>query len=175
MKTLAQPDDHARCFPPVITPETRLLILGSLPGRQSLAAQQYYAHPRNQFWRLIGEVIDTNLAALPYEARLKRLLAHTIGLWDVVGEAIRPGSLDMRITGAVPNDLTTVLTGLPMLTAIAFNGKTASRVGRHQLFSRTQPATVDTLIDLPSSSPAHTQSYEEKARSWRALKEFIGR
>lgn len=175
MTTLPQSDNHACCFPPVITPETRLLILGSLPGRQSLAAQQYYAHPRNQFWRLIGEVIDTNLVALPYKYRLERLLAHNIGLWDVVGEAIRPGSLDMRITEAVPNDLTLVLTGLPMLTVIAFNGKTASRIGRHQLFSGTPPATVNALLDLPSSSPAYTLSYVEKARTWHTLKKYIGR
>lgn len=175
MTSLPQPDDYARCFPPVITSQTRLLILGSLPGRQSLAAQQYYAHPRNQFWRLMGEVVGMDLAALPYENRLERLIAHNIGLWDVIGEATRPGSLDTLITGAMPNDLAMLLAGLPMLTAIAFNGKTASRIGRQQLFSATSPATVNSLLDLPSSSPAYTLSYSKKARYWVVLRNFIRR
>ena len=174
MTTLPEPDDHARCLPPIVTPKTRLLILGSLPGRRSLAVQQYYAHPRNQFWRLIGEVVGIDLAKLPYERRLEQLVAHNIGLWDVIGEATRPGSLDTSITSAVPNDLGTLLSGLPMLNAIAFNGQTASRLGRHQMSLGTLPATVNALLDLPSSSPAYTLSYVEKARSWHALRECIG-
>lgn len=175
MMTMPQQNDHARCFPPIVTPETRLLILGSLPGRQSLAVQQYYAHPRNQFWRLMGEVVGTDLAALPYERRLDQLVAHNIGLWDVIGEATRPGSLDTRITGALPNDLATLMASLPMLSAIAFNGQTASRIVRHQLFSGTPPVALNAILDLPSSSPAYTLSYLKKARSWHALKECIER
>ncbi|MCK2125050.1 DNA-deoxyinosine glycosylase, partial [Pseudomonas sp. PNPG3] len=74
-----------------------ILVLGSFPGAASLAAGQYYAHPRNQFWRLISAVVGEDLATLPYAERLPRLLAHGVGLWDVLGECEREGSLDSNI------------------------------------------------------------------------------
>ena len=83
-----------RSFPPVVDKNTRLLMLGSLPGEASLAAQRYYAHPRNLFWRLMGLVIGEALESLDYNARLATLLRHRVGLWDVVAEAAREGSLD---------------------------------------------------------------------------------
>jgi hypoxanthine-DNA glycosylase len=79
---------------PVIAPDTRILILGSFPGAASLAAQQYYAHPRNQFWKLVGELVNEDLYNLPYDERLPRLLAHRFGLWDVLAACEREGSLD---------------------------------------------------------------------------------
>ena len=88
---------------PVGSQDARLLLLGSLPGEASLAAQRYYAHPTNQFWRLLGAAIGEELAALDYEARLERLAERDIALWDVVGEARRQGSLDGAIRGATPN------------------------------------------------------------------------
>jgi len=84
-------------LPPVARPDARLFILGSLPGDASLAAAQYYAHPRNHFWRLLGSVIEEDLHALAYEQRLERLAEHRIGLWDVIGSAVRRGSLDQAI------------------------------------------------------------------------------
>lgn len=135
--------------------------------------EQYYAHPRNQFWHLIGEVVGVNLADLPYHSRLQSLLDHDIGLWDVINEATRPGSLDTRISGAVPNDLDSLLEDMPRLTAIAFNGKTASWIGRRQLTAAGSMLDDKTLLDLPSSSPAYTLSYSEKAQSWNVLKKFI--
>ena len=86
-------DEVKRSFPPVADARTRLLVLGSLPGEESLARRQYYANPRNHFWRLIGEVARLDLNALPYEARLEALLAAGIGLWDTVGAATRRGLL----------------------------------------------------------------------------------
>src|SRR5690606_9026467 len=94
-----------RAFDPVVDAETRLLVLGSLPGDASLRAGQYYGHPRNAFWRLMGGVTGRDLAALPYEARLVALQAAGVGLWDVVASADRPGSLDAAIRQPEAADL----------------------------------------------------------------------
>lgn len=158
-----------RAFAPVIDANTRLLILGSLPGDASLKAAQYYAHPQNAFWRLTGGVIGADLVALPYPQRLDALKAAGVGLWDVIASAVRPGSLDGAIRDAEAADLNLLVTGLPGLKAVAFNGGTASRIGRRTL---KPPADVQ-LIDLPSSSPAYTRSLESKAEAWSALKRFL--
>lgn len=157
-----------RSFPPVVDAQTRLLILGSLPGEISLARQRYYAHPRNAFWRLVGGVLGIDLARLDYAARLETLLARHIGLWDVVAGATRHGSLDGALRDIEANDLTALVATLPDLRAIAFNGKTAAKLGRGALGAKTL-----TLIDLPSSSPAYTLSYDGKAARWAGLAGFI--
>lgn len=159
-----------RAFDPVVDGNTRLLILGSLPGDASLKAAQYYAHPQNAFWRLVGGVIRRDLAALPYPDRLEALKAAGVGLWDVVASAERPGSLDGAIRNAEAADLNRLVDALPALKAIAFNGGTASRLGRRGLASSGHIA----LIDLPSSSPAYTRPFMEKAAAWAALGPFIG-
>lgn len=152
-------------FPPVVDVNTRLLILGSLPGDASLKAGQYYAHPRNAFWRLTGGVIGTDLVALPYPERLDALKAAGVGLWDVIASADRSGSLDAAIRNAEAADLNRLIDSLPALRAVAFNGGTAARLGRRGLTSRPRLA----LIDLPSSSPAHTRPLAEKAAAWGVL------
>lgn len=159
----------SRCFAPAVTPDVRVLILGSLPGERSLAQQQYYAHPRNQFWRLVGELAGEDLSSLDYEARLVRLHAQGIGLWDVVATAIRPGSLDQHLRDVIPNRLVDLTASLPELRAIAFNGSTASRIGRREIGQ----ADRLTLIDLPSSSPAYTLPYARKADAWRTLAAWL--
>ena len=150
---------------PVGSSDARLLILGSLPGEASLRAGRYYAHPQNQFWRLLGHAIGENLAGLHYDDRLARLVARDIALWDVVGEARREGSLDAAIRGATSNQLRDYAATHPRLQAIAFNGKTAARLGRAALGRLTGPS----LIDLPSSSPAYTLGFAQKAAQWRLL------
>lgn len=152
-------------FPPVADANTRTLILGSLPGAASLAAGRYYANPRNQFWRLLGIVTGTDLEPLCYDDRLAELRRHGIGLWDVVGEAVRPGSLDARIADAVPNNLATLADSLPRLSTVAFNGGTAARLGMPLLSGRPHLR----LLRLPSSSPAHAIPFERKLEAWRAL------
>ncbi len=151
---------------PVVAADTRLVILGSFPGVASLAAQQYYGHPRNGFWPLVGGVIDVELRALPYVARLDALLAHGIGVWDVIAQAEREGSLDAAIRKQTPNPLVDLVVSLPRLKAIAFNGGTAARLGRRQL---KDVAHRFELIDLPSSSPAHTLAFDEKRLAWARL------
>lgn len=157
-------------LPPVARADARLFILGSLPGDVSLAAGQYYAHPQNQFWRLLGEVIGEDLKALPYGERLERLADHRIGLWDVIGSAVRRGSLDQAIRLANHNRLEQLAYDFPDLQAIAFNGGTSASIGRKVIGSHDQL----TLIDLPSSSPANTRPFGEKAAAWARLKAFCG-
>ena len=153
----------------MVAPDTRVLILGSLPGEASLAAARYYAHPQNRFWRLVGAVIDQDLAQLEYDARLEALLSARIGLWDTVASARRAGSLDAALRAVERNALGELVTTLPALRAIGFNGATAARIGRRAL-GRTPLA----LIDLPSSSPAHARmTLEEKAQRWKSLREFL--
>ena len=157
-------------FDPVVDANTRLLILGSLPGDASLRAAQYYGHPQNAFWRLIGGVIGRDLAALPYDHRLAALTAARIGLWDVIASAERPGSLDAAIRRPEAADLRGLTASLPDLRAVAFNGGKAARLGRAVL---TPPPGV-ALMDLPSSSPAHARPFEQKAAAWAGLADWLG-
>jgi hypoxanthine-DNA glycosylase len=155
-----------RSFSPVVDDKVRLLILGSLPGDASLAKAQYYGHPQNKFWELVGVVIDVDLRALPYEERLNTLLAHGVGLWDVIAEAERKGSLDAAIRNEKHNALLELVRSLPTLKAVAFNGGTAAKIGRRQL--KTMSGKL-ALIDLPSSSPAYTLPLENKAATWSKI------
>jgi len=100
-------------LPPIARSDARLFILGSLPGDASLAAQAYYAHPTNQFWRLLGSAIGEELQSLPYEERLETLARHGIGLWDVIASADRPGSLDQAIRLAEHNRIEELLRDFP--------------------------------------------------------------
>jgi len=156
-------------FAPVAGVDTHLLILGSLPGDASLRAAQYYAHPRNGFWPLIGGVLGEELSALPYEQRLERLTARGVGLWDVIASAERSGSLDAAIRSPEAADLRGLVESLPNLRAVAFNGGLAARLGRRIL----RDLEAATLIDLPSSSPAHAISLSAKADSWAILETFL--
>ena len=158
-------------LPPIAQSDARLFVLGSLPGDASLAARQYYAHPTNQFWRLLGRAIGEELQTLPYEERLKRLAQRRVGLWDVIASASRRGSLDQAIREAAHNQVAHLFHDFPDLRAIAFNGSTASAAGR-RLIADPPPQVV--LIDLPSSSAANTRPFAEKAAAWGRLREFVG-
>jgi hypoxanthine-DNA glycosylase len=156
-------------FPPVVAPDTRVLVLGSLPGERSLAAGRYYAHPQNRFWHLIGKVVGMNLEPLDYDARLAALLAAKIGLWDTVASARRAGSLDAAIREAQHNPLAELASSLPELRAVGFNGKASARIGLPQL-----AGTGLALIALPSSSPANASvPLAEKEKLWGTLAEFL--
>lgn len=161
---------RAVAFAPIVDSRVRLLILGSLPGAASLAAQRYYAHPRNLFWQLAGAVIGRDdLPSLDYDTRLATLLAARVGLWDTIRSALRPGSLDAAIRDAEHAALRELVTTLPNLRAVGFNGKTSARIGRAQL-----AGSGLALIDLPSSSPAHAaMSLADKRNRWLELRQFI--
>ena len=163
--------ERKRSFPPVVDQNTRVLILGSLPGEASLAATQYYAHPRNTFWRLLETVLDAPLVSLPYADRLTTLQQRGVGLWDVVAEAERRGSLDAAILNPSANDLLALVKTLPALRAVAFNGGTSAKLG-----SRLLAPVADRIetVALPSSSPAHAaRSFAEKAEMWGVLRDWL--
>ena len=150
---------------PILDAGVRILVLGSFPGGASLAAGQYYAHPRNQFWRLISSVVDEDLAALPYAERLPRLLAHGVGLWDVLGECERVGSLDSAIRKPAANDFDRLRELCPLLETVGFNGQASGK------FAPQFAAAGYRTVVLPSSSPAHmAMSFEQKLEVWSRLR-----
>ena len=155
-------------FPPVTGGRTRVLILGSLPGERSLAEQRYYAHPQNQFWRLIGHVIGRDVVSLDYDDRLAALRDAGVGLWDVVASARRSGSTDATIRDHTTNDLAALVEALPALRAVAFNGGKALAIGRPLLAGRGLA-----MIALPSSSPLHTVGSAAKQPVWNALAAYL--
>ncbi|HEY0085549.1 MAG TPA: DNA-deoxyinosine glycosylase [Allosphingosinicella sp.] len=162
-------DELKRSFAPVADARTRVLVLGSLPGEQSLAQARYYAHPQNQFWRLIGAVIGRDLVPLPYEERLEALLSAGVALWDTIGAARRRGSLDGAIRDVEANALGRLADTLPELRAVGFNGGKSAAMGIPRLAGRAGLA----LIALPSSSPAYTLPFAAKLEQWRALASFL--
>lgn len=149
---------------PVLDAGVRILVLGSFPGAASLAAGQYYAHPRNQFWRLISSVVGEDLAALSYAERLPRLLAHGVGLWDVLGECERVGSLDSAIRKPAANDFDRLRELCPLLETVGFNGQASGK------FAPQFSAAGYSTIVLPSSSPAYMAiSLNQKLQFWNKL------
>lgn len=154
---------------PVIDATTKVLLMGSLPGRVSLEQRRYYAHPQNQFWRLVGGVVGTDLARLDYPDRLAALLRSGIGLWDVIGSATRTGSLDSAIRDATIRDLGSLLDAYPGLRALAFNGGTAYRIGVRQLGDAARLP----LLALPSSSAAYTIEMAAKQVEWNGIRAFL--
>ncbi|HEY6512542.1 MAG TPA: DNA-deoxyinosine glycosylase [Burkholderiaceae bacterium] len=148
---------------PVVSPDTRLLVLGSFPSAASLAAAQYYAHPRNQFWPILSALWGVDLRALPYASRLAEARRRGLGIWDVYASCRREGSLDSAIEEAMPNDLAGLVATLPRLSAIAHNGGESARTMR---WTRT---LVPHVVQLPSSSPANASwSLARKVDAWRA-------
>lgn len=149
---------------PVTDPQIRVLVLGSFPGAASLAAGQYYAHPRNHLWRILSALTGEDLAALPYLERLPRLLWHRIGLWDVLGACERQGSLDADIRHPAANDFGRLRTLCPLLETVGFNGQASGKFAPG--FAQ---AGYRTLV-LPSTSPAHAAlTFEQKLALWRGL------
>ena len=155
-------------LPPVLSRDARVLILGSFPGEASLAAKQYYAHPRNHFWPLVAALIGAPLPSLPYRERLAILRAHGVGLWDTIVACERRGSLDGAIRNAERADVAHVRRAAPALALVCFNGRTAARA-----LPIWREAGYATLA-LPSSSPAYTKPIAEKLAAWRAIGEFLG-
>jgi hypoxanthine-DNA glycosylase len=161
--------DRLQGLPPVIARGTQLVVLGSFPGAASLAARQYYAHPRNQFWPLMSALLAIDLPALPYARRLRVLRERGVGLWDVYASCRRQGSLDSAIEDATPNDLASLRRRAPRLRAVAHNGGESAR------FMRATAALGVPVIRLPSTSPANASwSFERKLAAWRAVFDEFG-
>lgn len=156
-------------LPPVLSRDVRVLILGSFPGAASLAAGQYYAHPRNHFWPLMAAVTGVPLPELPYRRRLVALRATGIGLWDAIVACRRKGSLDGAIRDATPGDAARVRRAAPTLALVCFNGQTAARA-----LPMWRDAGYSTLV-LPSSSPAYTRAFADKLAAWQEIGVFLRR
>ncbi len=167
----------SRGFPPIAAADAKILVLGSLPGQASLAAQQYYAQPQNAFWRIMGELFAAG-PDLPYAQRAERLRSSGVALWDVCQAAVRPGSLDTAIKRdtIVINDFAGFLASHPRIAHVCANGGAA-----HQLYLRRVlpglPAAQAALPlhRLPSTSPAHASlRYGQKLEHWRLLTTLLG-
>ncbi len=157
-------------FAPSAAPDARVLILGSMPGGESLRRQQYYAHPRNAFWRIMGTLFDFS-PDLPYAERLDRLKKHHVALWDSLVGCERDGSLDSNIRDPEPNDIPRLLRECPSIRMIFCNGTASFRFLKKyhaELFDRSDL----TVVQLPSTSPAAAVfSFEEKLARWRTVKD----
>jgi hypoxanthine-DNA glycosylase len=163
------------CFGPIVSPDSRLLILGTLPGEESLIRRQYYGHPRNHFWPIIaaafGEVLPVS-----YDDRIAMLGRHRIALWDVLQSAQRVGSLDSKIENPIANDFGAFFAGHPNIRTLAFNGNNAHKFFRRFVEKKQNfPLNQIRMLFLPATSPAYAGPFEEKAAKWReALAGAIG-
>ncbi|MDP3799715.1 MAG: DNA-deoxyinosine glycosylase [Polaromonas sp.] len=154
-------------LPPLVSPRTRLLILGSFPGAASLAAQQYYGHPQNHFWKILQAIWPDSPMVTgvdSYQNRSEWLLSKRLGLWDVYAACERDGSLDSKIRNAVVNDFAAVRQLCPELRAIAHNGGESFKHSKYTLLLGLP------VYKLPSTSPANASwSFERKLGSWREV------
>jgi hypoxanthine-DNA glycosylase len=158
---------------PVIARHTRLVVLGSFPSEASLAARQYYAHPRNHFWPILSALWQVDLRSLPYRARLAEVLRRGLGIWDVYASCRRAGSLDSAIEQARYNDFASLKQRAPALATVAHNGGESARAMKHLA------ALGFEVVRLPSTSPANASwSFDRKLAAWRELFErcaIVGR
>jgi len=166
-------------FPPVETPGARVLILGSMPGRFSLERQQYYAHPRNSFWFIMGALFSFPVTT-PYEDRLEILRGNGVALWDVIGSCSRSGSLDSDIddSSLQLNDIAAFVADHLHIKAVFFNGSKAEQAYLRYIAPMLGKRGGEKLIcrRLPSTSPAHAgMSREQKLAEWRIVRKYASR
>jgi len=156
-------------FAPIAAGSARLLILGSMPGVMSLAAGQYYAHPRNAFWPIMAGLCGFDVA-LPYARRTRALERAGIAVWDVLHRCERRGSLDSAIDrrSCVANELPAFLAAHPRIRRVAFNGAGAEKLFGRWVLPRLAADDLE-FVRLPSTSPAHTLPLARKAAAWRRL------
>jgi TDG/mug DNA glycosylase family protein len=157
-----------RGFPPIEQKDARVLILGSMPGRESLVRQQYYAHPRNAFWPIVSMLY--HLRGSCYEEKAQELAAQKVAVWDVLQACFRSGSLDSNIDDStiVANDFCSFYASHPKISQVFFNGAKAEAVYRKHVLPQLSPDRAELpLMRLPSTSPAHAAlSLEQKAKAW---------
>jgi len=154
-------------FPPIARPDAQVLVLGSMPGKASLAAHQYYAHPRNLFWNIMGELVGAG-PDVPYAQRAQILQDQHIALWDVLQSCTRESSLDSDIKCEVANDFPAFFLAHPQITHVFFNGGKAESMFRKHV--KIYPEGL-IFTRLPSTSPAHASlSFEKKLVAWSQVK-----
>lgn len=159
----------SRGFPPIVDPHASVLILGSLPSRKSIEASEYYAHPQNAFWRIMGDLFGAG-PDVPYANRAELLKANNIAVWDVLVASVRPGSMDsdIDISTAKPNDFGSFLKTYSKIGLVCFNGQTAARMFERMVISKHRGLQPDLrYATLPSTSAAFaSMSFVEKLREW---------
>jgi hypoxanthine-DNA glycosylase len=150
-------------FPPIVNPETEILILGTMPGTKSLEKQEYYAHKQNQFWKILFTVFASGTVPELFQEKRKVLQQNKIGLWDVLANCERKGSLDIHIKNHMENDILGLLEAFPKINRILFNGKESQR------YFIKKFGTIEGIVFyvMPSTSPANTVNFEEKLKLWR--------
>ena len=159
-------------FPPISGPDAQVLILGSMPGAMSLRLQQYYGHPQNAFWRIVGEILGFD-ATLGYAQRTAVLVERKVAVWDVLEACIREGSLDSAIdkSSIVAHDFAGFFARHPDIQRVCFNGATAESVYRKKVLPTLVATHQIEYLRLPSTSPAHAgMPFAAKARAWRVIK-----
>lgn len=166
-------DQQVLSLDPIIDQNSQVLILGSMPGVESLAKQQYYANPRNHFWRILTTIFD-NEDPVDYSARISVLHENRVALWDVIQSCQRTGSLDSNIKDEEPNDFQKLLKSYPHIKYIMFNGGKAYEVFKKQIGFHSF-SDID-FIKLPSTSPTpgrNVKSFAEKLEEWNVIKECV--
>lgn len=162
---------QVNCFAPVVAADCRLLILGSMPGKRSLDAQAYYAHPQNRFWPMM-ETLFGVAASLPYETRLQQLQAQGVGIWDVLNQCFRMGSLDSEIEedSIIVNDFASLLLAHPHIRHICFNGAKAEQTYQRYVAGKAKLPYQPQYHRLPSTSPANASiPWANKVAAWQLL------
>ncbi len=164
------------CFPAAAPADIRILILGSFPGKRSLEKREYYAHPRNVFWRIMGEVFNFDYE-IDYQQRIAIVNGFRVGIWDVLQSCRRYGSLDSRIESAtiVTNDFRSFFDRHPQLRLLVFNGSRAETEFKKKILptlgDHSKPLE---MIRMPSTSPAMaTMNYQEKYTVWKGIREYL--
>ena len=158
-------------FPPIESAAARVLVLGSMPGAMSLRLQQYYGHPQNAFWKIMGEVLGFDAAA-PYVQCVAALIGRKVAVWDVLASCIREGSLDADIDdrSIVANDFAAFFNSHPQVARVCFNGAKAESVYRKHVLPHLAAERAVQYVRLPSTSPAHAgMRFEAKAEAWRVI------
>jgi double-stranded uracil-DNA glycosylase len=159
-------------FAPIVAANSRALVLGSMPGMLSLEVRQYYAHPRNGFWRIMGKLFDAG-PELPYEVRVDRLKLAGVALWDTLQACVRPGSLDTNISNEVANDFQAFFSEHPLISHVFFNGRKSESIFRRHV-SPSLSDDVRMYVRLPSTSPAHAgMTFDEKVREWATITDML--
>jgi hypoxanthine-DNA glycosylase len=164
------PGDIAESFPPIETPDAAVLVLGTMPGRASLRANEYYAHRRNAFWDIMFRIFGAEAANVPYPSRVDFLHERKIALWDVLKTCRRVGSLDQNIEQETANDFAGFFEAHPMVRTIVFNGGKSQACFRRHVGLRAEHQ----YLLMPSTSPAHTMRISDKAAAWRRILDFLG-
>lgn len=156
-------------FLPINSPTSKVLILGTMPGIKSLEMQQYYAHPRNSFWKILFTILGEDFSE-EYELRRNLLLNNNIALWDVLQYCERTGSLDSAIRNEIVNDFTLFFKENPEVTTIIFNGQKAAALFKKHVKTKKSYH----VVTMPSTSPAHAgKTFESKLAEWKLLKEYL--